>query len=309
MQLSAITTALADAHVVDHPSWFRIYVTHKGMASRLRTGTYQLRDDMTPKEVLAALVKGVEEQDLTVTIPEGKSYKEAFEILASLGIPAADFDKVGRDPQWLKNEGIDGDTPEGYLFPDTYRFKKTASAKDILEAMVKRHRVVYEELRKRHGQKLADLQAGLKLGDREIVIMASLVEKETSDAKERPRIAGVFYNRLRSSKFPSRRLETDPTIRYGCEVLGANTQPCKDWDPKGRLHKPQLTDADNPYNTYTHAGLPPGPICNPGKAALDAAMGPEKTDYLFFVAKDEKSHDFSKTFEEHDAKVKKYQRP
>jgi UPF0755 protein len=137
--------------------------------------------------------------------------------------------------------------------------------------------------------------------------MAALVEKETPNPDERRVVASVFYNRLIAPGFKTHRLETDPTIRYGCTIPLEKSAACRAWDPSDRLHRKQLDDVDNPYNTYQHPGLPPGPIGNPGRASLEAAMDPARTDYLYFVAKDARSHVFSKTFEEHSKWVKQYQ--
>ena len=119
-------------------------------------------------------------------------------------------------------------------------------------------------------------------------------------------MASVFYNRLLLPSFKTHKLETDPTIRYGCTIPVEKSAACREWDPAGRLFRKQLDDVDNPYNTYQHPGLPPGPISNPGRASIAAALDPEKSDYLYFVAKDERSHVFSKTYEEHTRWVQKY---
>ena len=131
--------------------------------------------------------------------------------------------------------------------------------------------------------------------------MASLVEKETAQPAERPRIAGVFLNRLKLPTFVPHRLETDPTIVYGCTVPVKKSAACKKFE--GRIRKMHLTDEDNPYNTYTHEGLPPGPISNPGRAALEAVLKPDATPYLYFVSKNDGTHYFSKTRAEHEAAV------
>ncbi|HEY2732855.1 MAG TPA: endolytic transglycosylase MltG, partial [Polyangiales bacterium] len=135
-----------------------------------------------------------------------------------------------------------------------------------------------------------------------------IVEKEAVDPAERPTIAQVFINRLTFPSFKSRRLETDPTIRYGCTVPVQKSAACQSWDKAGRLHRAQLDDKDNPYNTYQHDGLPPGPICNPGKASLLATLTPDGSDYLYFVAKDARNHAFAKTLAEHERNVKRYQK-
>jgi UPF0755 protein len=136
--------------------------------------------------------------------------------------------------------------------------------------------------------------------------MASIVEKEAVDPAERPRIAQVFINRLVSPSFTPKRLETDPTIRYGCIVPVQKSVPCQQWDKRDRLHRAQLDDKANPYNTYQHDGLPPGPIANPGKGSIEAVLAPDGSDYLYFVAKDARNHAFAKTFEDHKRNVDKY---
>jgi UPF0755 protein len=304
-----IATALAAAGVIDRPSWFRLYAMHKGLANRVRAGTYEIRDDLSPAAVLELLVAGVEEIDVAVTIPEGRNLKEVCAVLGEAGIAdPTELETIARDATFLKEQGIEGETADGYLFPDTYRFKKPTPAKKVLETLIRKHRVVYDELAKTHAKSLGKLKKELGWGDRDVVILASIVEKETGVSSERPRVASVFYNRLTMSSFKSRRLETDPTIRYGCTIPVEKSAACQKWDPAGRLYRAQLDDVDNRYNTYQHAGLPPGPIANPGRAALAATMSPESTQYLYFVAKDDRSHVFSKTYEEHTRWVEKYQK-
>ncbi len=308
MRFSEIADALAQGGVIDRPTWFRIYAMHRGLANKVRSGTFEISDSLPPRDVLELLVKGVEEVNVPVTIPEGKNLREVFTIIAQSGVVTeAELEAQARDPEWLKQQGIEG-TVEGYLFPDTYKFKKPSTAKAILETMIKQHRVVWDAVRREHDRSLEKVEKQMGWGDREILIMASLVEKETADPIERSKVASVFYNRLTLASFPSRRLETDPTIRYGCTIPEPKSAACTAWDPAGRLHRIQLDDAENAYNTYQHPGLPPGPISNPGRASIAAAMAPDSTPYLFFVAKDERSHVFSKTFEEHQKNVQKYQK-
>jgi UPF0755 protein len=309
MKFPEVASELAAAGIIERPSWFRVYAMYRGLANKVRAGTYELRDDLPPRDVLDALVRGVEEVDVSVTIPEGRNLREVLALIAAAGIADADeLEQVARDPEWLKEEGIEGESADGYLFPDTYRWKKPTPARAVLETMVKHHRTVYDELRRAHLRTLEKIQKQLGWGDREVVILASIVEKETADPAERPKVASVFVNRLTMSSFPSRRLETDPTIRYGCTIPPEKSKGCTGWDPSDRLHRAQLDDADNPYNTYQHPGLPPGPIANPGRGALEAAMAPEATSYLYFVAKDERSHVFSRTYEEHARWVSRYQK-
>ncbi len=305
-KLPAIATLLHERGLVDRPRWFRFYAMHRGDANRIRAGRYELTDDMPPKALLAALVAGVKEEDVEVTIPEGLHLREVIGVIVDKGLgDAAALEAVARDPAWLKEQGIAGETAEGYLFPDTYRFKRGVSPARLLAELVRHHREVYAALRKAHARDVDRLQKDLRWGDRELVIMASIVEKETGALDDPRRIASVFYNRLLRDSFTTHRLETDPTIRYGCTIPPDKTDACKAWDPSDRLHRAQLDDAGNRYNTYQHAGLPPGPIANPGRSSLAAALSPADTDDLFFVAKDGKSY-FSRTFAEHQRKVDKY---
>lgn len=307
MNLPQVAAALAHARLIERPTWFRLYAMNRGLANRLKPGKYVLKDNLAPREVLDTLVKGVPEVQAVVTIPEGKNLVEVCAIIATAGVAdAAELEKLARDPAWLKEQGIAGDTADGYLFPDTYSFKVPSTPQMVLERLVRHHREVYDELAKAHAKDLARLKKDLGWTDREVIVMASIVEKETADAQERPRVASVFYNRLLLPSFKTHKLETDPTIRYGCTIPVEKSAACREWDPAGRLFRKQLDDVDNPYNTYQHPGLPPGPISNPGRASIAAAMDPEKSDYLYFVAKDERSHVFSKTYEEHTRWVQKY---
>ena len=176
----------------------------------------------------------------------------------------------------------------------------------VLTMLVRRTQAVMAELRSKYPTELERLAKQLKFGDREIVLMASLVEKETARPEERPRIAGVFYNRLRLPTFVPHLLQTDPTIVYGCTVPIEKSAACGKFE--GRIRRIHLDDKDNAYSTYAHEGLPPGPISNPGRDALVAAIKPDPTPYLYFVSKNDGSHYFSKTVAEHEAAVDKYQR-
>ena len=149
------------------------------------------------------------------------------------------------------------------------------------------------------------LKERLAWSDRDVLILASIVEKEAVDPAERTRIAQVFVNRLTFSSFNPKRLETDPTIRYGCTVPLVQSEACKVWK-HDRLHRAQLDDKDNAYNTYQHEGLPPGPISNPGRGSIEATMTPDGSDFLFFVAKDARNHVFSRSIDEHKRNVEKY---
>src|SRR5262245_55191093 len=179
MKFPEVVARLQQAKLIDRPSWFRFYAMHRGLANRVRAGKYVLRDNLTPAELLDTLVKGVEEIEVSVTIPEGRHLGEVCELIAQAGVAeAAAVERLAREPARLAEQGIAGETVEGYLFPNTYRFKKPSAPKAVLEAMVKQHRIEFDKAKKEHEKHLRKLQKQLEWGDREVVIMASIVEKE-----------------------------------------------------------------------------------------------------------------------------------
>ena len=307
MSFPTIATMLADKGVIDKPTWFRIYAMWQGDTTNVKTGRYQVRDDLPPRQVLAILVAGVKEVATKVTLPEGKHMLELFALLEGARVAkAAELEALARDREFLGRHGITGDTVEGYLFPDTYEFRVGEKPQVVLQRLITHHQEVWNELMARHGKDAARVKEKLGWSDRELLVLASIVEKEAVDPAERPRIAQVFVNRLTSSSFQPKRLETDPTIRYGCMVPIQRSPACQSWDRRGRLHRAQLDDKANPYNTYQHEGLPPGPISNPGRGAIAAAMSPDGSEFFYFVAKDARSHVFARTFEDHKRNVDRY---
>ncbi len=304
-----IARILHEQGVIAKPRWFRLYAMQRGVTTRVRSGDYTLRGDMTPQVVLDTLLAGVKEATVRVTIPEGLHMLEVFDTIAAAGVAdAAELEAMARDPEVLRSYGIDGDTVDGYLFPDTYQFRAPTPAREVLQTLIDRHRVVWDQVRRDNPRGVAKLRKKLDWNDRDILTMASIVEKEAAVASERPRIAQVFINRLISPNFSPRRLDTDPTIRYGCTIPLDKSDGCRKWDPSQRLRRAQLDDRDNPYNTYQHEGLPPGPICNPGRAALEATVNPDGSGFFFFVARNDGTHVFSRTRREHERAVDKYQR-
>jgi UPF0755 protein len=302
-----VADRLAAAGLIGRPAVFRLYAGQRGVAGRFKAGRYVIAAPATPRQILEVLVKGAADELVAVTIPEGRNLIEIAEILDTARVAAKD-EVISRatDPSFAASLGLPGPTLEGYLFPDTYRLRPHTPAARALIPMVRRHRQVYDELRAGHGSGILDLQKGLGFDDNRIVTLASIVEKETGRPEERPRIAQVFINRLRSPAFVPKLLQTDPTIIYGCTVAVPRSAACLKWD--GRIRRLQLEDRDNRYNTYTHEGLPPGPIANPGRAALEAVMAPDHTPYLYFVSRNDGTHFFSRTVAEHNAAVVKYQR-
>lgn len=301
-QLTAAGVVPADEGI-----YFKLFVLHKGAANKTTAGPHSFRGDMTPEEILAELVRAQRAEETRVTIPEGRNILEVADILADAGFGTQkEILAVMRDPALREELGITGESLEGYIFPDTYKFPTKATPEQVLRKMVEHHKQVYAGLKRSHREAIEELDRVFGWGDREIVIMASLVEKETAAKHERPLIAGVFLNRLRFASFQPKRLETDPTIIYGCTVPLEKSTACQSFE--GRIRRVHLRDPDNPYNTYTHEGLPPGPITNPGKAALESVLAPKKSRFLYFVSRNDKTHQFSKTMAEHEAAVEKYMR-
>ncbi len=298
---------LREAKVVKRAFLFRLFANSSGLASRLRPGTYTVRPGITPRQLLQMFVKGPKIVLKRVTLPEGKNMLEVAAILAKAGIADEKaLVKAVRSRSLAQKLGIPASNVEGYLFPDTYRFRPGTKPEEVIRTLVKRHFQVMRELKARHPSYLIRLRNRFRFDDHQIVILASIVEKETGVPRERPLIAGLFLNRLHFPQFKSRKLETDPTIIYGCTVPVRKSDACRQF--RGRIRRIQLNDAENPYNTYQHAGLPPGPISNPGRAALRAVIRPTESKYLYFVAKNDGTHYFSKTFAEHDRMVTRYQR-
>ena len=219
MTLGEIARRLADNGLIDHPSWFRFYANERGLAQKIRAGQYTLSSNLSPKELLQKLVEGVPVEEVTVTIPEGKNMIQVAELLEAAGVCSGDEAlKLMRDAAFAHSLGVPNGTLEGYLYPDTYRFRAGTPSGKVLAQMVKHGQEVLAALDKQHADGVAMLRSKYGFSDREIVLMASLVEKETAQPAERPRIAGVFLNRLKLPTFVPHKLETDPTIVYGCTV-------------------------------------------------------------------------------------------
>ena len=328
MSFPSVASTLAKSGVIAKPTWFRLYAMWEGKTTQVKPGKYLLKNNATPREVLAKITEGVKEVTIRVTLPEGRTMLEFFEAIEKAcpeGVAppcpsiakAADLEALARDRAFLGKFAITADTVEGHLFPDTYQFRVGEKPIVVLTRLITRHQEVWNELVGKHPRDTARLKELLGWSDRDILTMASIVEKEAVEPSERPRIAQVFINRL-SKSFKPRKLQTDPTIRYGCTVPAQKSAACIAWHepclkagkPMGcdRLHRAQLDDTDNPYNTYAIEGLPPGPISNPGKASIEATLSPDGSDYFFFVAtsKGSRSHAFAKTVAEHERNVQKY---
>lgn len=255
----------------------------EGLDRRIISGEYEFHGGMSPSIILEKIIKG-EVLQHTVTIPEGFSMSQIADLLHEQRLTDRDaFLRYARDPAFIQTLSLSVGTLEGYLFPDTYRFARHVKPERLIEAMVARFKqAVSEEDRERA------MELGLSL--HQVMTLASVIEKETARPAERSLISGVFHNRLRKD-IP---LQSDPTVIYAVHEFDGN------------LRKKDLS-IDSPYNTYQVVGLPPGPIANPGRAAIHAALYPEATDYLYFVSRNDGSHEFSTTLAEHNQAVRKYQ--
>jgi UPF0755 protein len=253
----------------------------------LKAGEYAISVPDSPKNILTVLSEGNVYLH-SITIPEGLIIKEIAVLMELEGFAAKeDFLRYTEMPSLISSLDKDAINLEGYLFPETYRFAKGTSAKEIIAAMVYQFTKVFT-------QEWIDRAAELEMSIRDVVTLASLVEKETSLRKEKKIVSSVFHNRLRIGM----KLDCDPTIIYVLKLEGRF---------KDRLRTKDLK-YDSPFNTYFYSGLPPGPIANPGRDSLEAALYPADEKFLYFVSKNDGSHHFSKTFREHQNAVNKYQR-
>ncbi len=253
----------------------------------LKAGEYALPVPLSPKQALSLLIAG-RVHLRSITIAEGLTRTETAEHLEASGFAdKAKFLAVSADSARISSLDPEAQNLEGYLFPETYRFPKGASEGAIVAAMTDQFMRTFAE-----EWKTRTIELGMSV--REIVILATLIEKETSKPEERFLVSAVFHNRLRIRM----KLDCDPTIVYALKQIGEYT---------GRLRYKDLK-YDSPYNTYLYGGLPPGPIANPGRAALEAALFPADVDYFFFVSRNDGSHHFSRTYREHQNAVNTYQR-
>lgn len=284
----AIARALAAAGVVSDEERLYIHLHYFRRNLAVRAGEYELELPLTPDEVLGKLSRG-EVKLYRFTVPEGLRADEIASIVATTGICGApEFLALARSPDTAKKLGVPAAGLEGYLFPDTYSVPRSAGCSGIVQAMVARFKQAWTAAQ-------AERDASVKLDEAGAVTLASIVEKETGQASERSHISCVFHNRLRKG-IP---LATDPTVIYA--VLLENGFK---WD--GNLHRTDLR-RPHPYNTYLNRGLPPGPIANPGAAALVAALHPLQCEDIFFVSRNDGTTVFCPTLACHNKNVQKFQ--
>ena len=282
----AIGERLVAAGVVRDPLTFRAALLFTGRARELKAGEYRFDRAMSPVEVVDKIARGDVYRRL-VTFREGLTLREMAKVYedAHLG-RAEDFEAAAKDPSAIRDLDPEASDLEGYLFPDSYSLRRETPGAALVAQMVTSFKKVFSD----------DLRAAARtrgLTVRQAVALASLVEKETAVPEERPLVAAVYLNR-RAIGMP---MQADPTVIYAMERAG---------NYSGNIRRDDL-QIDSPYNTYRYPGLPPGPIASPGKASLEAAVNPANVDYLYFVSKNDGSHVFARTLDEHNRNVQEWQ--
>jgi UPF0755 protein len=279
---SSINGRLSQAGLISNPRYFHYLAKYKNAIGQIKAGTFKIAQGFTMNDVLMELTGG-KPILISITIPEGKNIYEVSKILANqkLGLEQ-DFLALMKDESFVKEMGLPGHSVEGYLYPETYKIAPYTSARDILISMIKLFKQKTEMFLTSHPT----------LSSHQIVTLASVVEKETGVKEERPLIASVFLNRLKKKM----RLQSDPTTIYGIyETYQGNIK-------KEHLLKP------TPYNTYTVAALPIGPIANPSLEAIKAVLEPAPSDYLFFVSRNDGTHIFTTNYKDHLKAVEDFQK-
>ena len=281
---------------------FSIYV--RLTSPTFAAGSHLLTDDAGPQELVRRLERLGAASRAKVTIPEGWNRFDIAKRLQTLRVASqAAFLEATTDPALLRELGLDGDSAEGYLFPATYDLPKDSDAREVVRRLKTEFDRRFALLEQNHRLGLATLERSFGWSRREIVTLASMVEKEAAVDDERPVIASVFMNRMRDPQFKRKVLQCDPTAGYGCLALQDRIPSCVGY--AGKITHAINMDPLNPYSTYVHEGLPPGPIANPGIKSLQAVLAPTSTKYLYFVTRGEaRRHAFSETIEEHNTAVK-----
>lgn len=281
-----------------------------GGTSGFVAGPHVLPDALDPWDLVRVLERSPKRPMARATIPEGFHRFDIATRLEKLGVVSKEvFLRVSADAQLLgelgivKSGGGVAESAEGYLFPATYEFHVDSDARDVVRRMVGESDRRFAALSKQRAETLVHLQKHLGFGRREILTLASIVEKEAAVAEERPIIASVFLNRLQDPAFKPKRLQSDPTAMYACYAEPDVVPACIGFSGKA---SPAINrDPRNRYSTYVIDGLPPGPIGNPGDSSINAVLSPAATKYLYFVAKGGGRHTFSETLEQHNDAVKK----
>ena len=290
---------LADAGLVRSAFLMSLYLRFDGNWKRVDPGSHLLQDDMSPRTLLRRMRRLRGGLEVRVTIPEGFNKFELASRLHEQGVCSQrGFLAATTDEKLLAELRIPAPDAEGYLYPATYNFPRNNAPAAVMRRLVNESTKRYASLFDDYAEAAAKLEADLGWSRHSIIVLASVIEKEAAVDDERPIIASVFLNRMYSTTFrPLQRLQSDPTARYGC-LLNPDVTPTCVGAEKG-VTGPMVRDPLNPYSTYAHSGLPPGPICNPSQNSMRAVLTPAKTDYLYFVAKGGGRHKFSESYDDH----------
>lgn len=293
--------------LLQSPLLFAWYTRVLQPSLSVRGGDHVLNDALSPRELALRLGDVRSRPAVRANLPEGFTIAQMGQRLEELEVCSARaFQESARDTKLLRALGIAADHAEGHLFPASYDWRVDSDASGVVTSLVREMQKRVARIQARHPRALEHLRQELGFGVHEVLTLASMIEKEAARPEERPLIASVFFNRLRDPSFsPRRMLQSDPTAVYGCLVAPFEAPSCADF--RGRVTPAMLRDPLNRYNTYRHAGLPPGPIANPGEGAIEAVLAPARTDYLFFVRTAPGRHAFSRTFEEHARGVRALQ--
>lgn len=279
-----VAKKLQEEQLINNLELFKITSRVFGFSGKLKRGEYRLDTNMSPRELVEILSSGKSIEHI-VHIPEGYNIFQIAELLEAQGLAKeSEFLEVVQDPAFAHEMGVPGDSLEGYLFPESYNLTIFTEPKAIAKMMVQNFKVVYS-------RDVAPLAKSRNMTMKDVVILASVIEKETGAPEERPLISSVFHNRLKIG-MP---LQSDPTVIYG-----------KKGDKKNITREDLKTPS--PYNTYTLRGLPKGPISNPGRDSLVAVLKPAQSEFLYFVSENNGTHRFTKTFKEHTKAVDQFQK-
>lgn len=281
--LNAAADKLFKAGIIKNRLKFKLFAIIKGYDKNIQAGEYLLAESMPPAMILEILVNGKVNLH-KITVVEGYNLQQIADIVAKAGFASRiDFYTAATNASFAAEKGIDADTFEGYLFPETYYFPKVITPKKMISTMVDRFRSVFNAKWKKRAEDI-----GFSI--HQVVTLASIIEKETGAPFERPLISSVFHNRLKKGM----RLEADPTVIYGLKNFNGN------------LTRKHLTTW-SPYNTYKIKGLPIGPIACPGASSIEAALYPADTGFIFFVSKRDTTHKFTTNLKDHNRAIRKYQ--
>jgi UPF0755 protein len=298
-----VAATLAGAGLVSQPAMFVAYARALPGSFAVARGPHLLTDDLSPRELCDRLTRSPRVRRARVTFPEGYTrFDMAKRLHAQRIVSASEFLTATVDKALLAELRIDSESAEGFLFPATYELPMDSAPWDVVRRLHTEFLRRYAAIADGRAAGVLDLQASLGWGRKEIVTLASMVEKEAVVDDERATIAGVFLNRLRDPSFTPKLLQCDPTAAYGCLADGPSIPSCASF--AGRVTHDLLQDASNRYNTYKHEGLPPTPIANPGAKSLAAVLAPTPSRYLYFVARGEGRHTFSETYAGHVAAIR-----